>query len=110
VSAKHPLYDVVIPLHMASRHEADKLTRILTHDDEPPILAVMCDVQPNDTRWIITISIGLHARSNLAAIIRAGKYVRRACRQLGFDAHITQAGIIVGPSTLEIMPAPAEQP
>lgn len=98
--AKQPLYDVVIPLRLASRHEADELARILTRGDKPPIVAVMCDVAPDDTRWTITISIGVSAPGTLAAIIRAGRYVRRACKSLGFEAHMTRTGLTVGPSQL----------
>ena len=110
MSAKHPLYDVVIPLRIASRHETDKLAYILTHDDELPILAVMCAPRPDDTRWILTVSIGVYAPDSMSAIIRAGRYVRRACRSLGFGAHLTGAGVTVGPSQLFTPPgAPPER-
>lgn len=99
-TARQPLYDVVIPLRIASQHEADKLAHSLTHDDQPPIIAVMCEVTPADTRWIITTSLGVRAPGDLAAVIRAGRYVRRACRSLGFEAHLADQGITVGPSRL----------
>lgn len=100
MSAREPLWDVFLTLHLASRHEADKLGRILTRDDEPPILAVMAETVPNDTRWFVKVSIGVYAPASLTAIIRAGKYVRRACRRLGFEAHMTGEGVTVAPSRL----------
>lgn len=99
MTAKQPLYDVVIPLHMATQDDADKLARTLIYTDLH-ILAVMCDVIPSDTRWIITISMGVRAPDNLSAIIRAARFVRSCCRQHGFGAHMTGAGVTVGPSTL----------
>lgn len=105
MSTKHPLYDVVIAMKIASQYEADELARILTHDDGPPIIAVMCDVAPDDTRWKITVSIGVKAPDSVSAIIRAAKFTRRCCRQLGFGAYLA-AQITVGPSTLNTAPAP----
>ena len=110
MSAKQPLWDVVIPLQIASRADADELARILTHDDDLPIVAVMCDVAPDAARPLratITVSIGVRAPDNLTAIIRAAKFARGCCRQLGFGAHLTPQGITVGPSQLNTPPAPA---
>ena len=108
MTARQPLYDVTLTLGIASLRDADELVRILDRADRPPIIAVMCDVRPDGTRWSIAASIGVRAPSNLAAAILAARYVRRACKRLGFEPHMTGV-IAVAPSRLGDYPGDAAE-
>jgi hypothetical protein len=99
VAGMQLLYDVTIVLHLANRSTCEDLAHILCHDDEPPIVAVMCEFRAEDARWLLRTDLGIRAPGSLTAVLLAARFVSSACERLGAEGQLA-ADVTAGPSAL----------